>query len=227
MPEVPTVKASMSLDRKPRNKRAEGATQRAKRKRHANSRTALQRTGDLAFLTKWRLRGLTLDALIEKINEGIIAAGRPRLSRSQVAMDLKAVDVAWREQRQSDITVLRDRELAKLDADESELQDAWDKSKRPTGKKFKQVTRDGTVDAAGIFSGDEKTVQGFTESESYGDPAIMAQILRIREIRAKLCGWTAAVKVQHSGHDGGALPVGAGAAPIINITIAAPPPPDA
>lgn len=219
---------SNSLHRRPRDKRAEAATQRPNRKKHANTRTALQKNGDLAFLTKWRLRGLALDALVEKLNESITAAGRPRLSRKQVALDLKCVDNAWRAQREADITVLRDRELAKLDADEAELLDAWENSKLKQGSKRIKRTRDGKVtagkgpagDPVEVFTGDEKREETVETSDSYGDPAIYAQILAVRKLRAQICGWNAPQKVQHSGPDGGALPVGAGAVPIVNVTIA-------
>ena len=214
------AKGAKSLDRKPRKGQAEAATQRAHRKKFANSRNALQRTADLAFLARWRLRGLNLDALHIKLNEHL--SGLRKVSRAQVGVDLKAVDQAWREEREQNITHLRDRELARLEADEHELVEAWEKSKKNQGKRRVKQVRDGTVDKKGVFAGDEKTEKTFDDADSYGDPAIYAQILAVRSLRAKICGWTAPVRVQHSGHDGGPLPVGAGAAPIINLTIAAP-----
>lgn len=226
MPPTKTPGAK-SLDRRPRKGQAEAATQRAVRHKFANSRTALQRSGDLAFLTKWRLLGLTLPALVEKLNGELPTAGRPKLSRAQIAADLKAVDNAWRAERQANIEALRDRELAKMDVQERELWNEWEKSKKATGKRYTQVIEDGTVDKKGKFTGDRKTVKSLTDSDSYGDPAIMAQIGAIQDRRGKICGWIAPQKIQAVGPDGGPLPVGAGAVPIINLTINAPRPGEA
>lgn len=212
------IRPCMSLDRRPRTKRAEAATQRPDRPKHANSRTALQRTGDLAFIAKWRLHGLPLDALHEKLNESL--AGTRTVSRAQVGFDLKEVDAAWRAERQVAIETLRDRELAILDAMQSELWDAWEKSKLPRKMRRVKQFRDGSADATGNFTGREKTERVFEESDSYGDPAIMGQLLRVSELRAKICGWLAPQQVRHAGPEGGPVAVGAGAAPIVNVFIA-------
>lgn len=211
------------MDRRPRAGRAEKATQRRVKKKHANTRTALQRSGDLAFIAKWRILGLPFDALLQKLNAALAEAGRTRLSRAQFGYDLKDVDDAWRAERAENITNLRDKELAKLDVQEAELWEAWEKSKKAQGQRKVKQTQDGNVDPKGIFAGKQKTEKTFTDADSYGDPAIMAAILRLGERRDKICGYGAAVKVNHAGHDGGALPVGVGGSPIVRVIIAAAP----
>jgi hypothetical protein len=180
----------------------------------------MQKTADLAFLAKWRSRGEPLDTLHERINLHLQPAGR-KLSKTQVYEDLKLVDQAWRDAREKDVTTLRDGELAKLDIDEAELLEAWEKSK--TAQIRRKNVNSGRTGADGGFIGTKDTVQTVESSDSYGDPAIMAQIMSIRRHRAALCGWIAPQRVQHAGHDGGALPVGTAVAPIVTVTIAPPP----
>jgi hypothetical protein len=199
----------MSLDRRPRHKRAEAATQRPCRHRNANSRTALQRSGDLAFLAKWRMHGLSLDALHEKLNQSL--GGARKLSRAQVGFDLKAVDGAWREERAHDIAHLRDMELAKLDVLERELWEAWDKTKEPLERRHLQIVKSGRAGG-----GNRKTTKLVTTDERHGDVAIMAQILRVIEIRARILGIAGPQKVEQSRPEGAGLV----SAPIVRVIIA-------
>lgn len=221
----PPKKGIRSLDKKPRRLRAaEGATQRPQKKKFANTRNALQKTQDHAFIARWRHYGLPVDALVVKLNEHLVSINRPKLSRAQIAADLKQVEDAWRAEREFHVTHLRDRDLQKLDADELQLVEAWEKSKLPTvKKKFKNVTA-GAPPKEGEAAPAGRTERAGEEVSSYGDPAIYAQILRVRELRARICGWLAPVKVTATGPDGGPMPVGAGAVPIVHVTIAPPPP---
>jgi len=163
---------------------------------------------------------LPLDALHEKLNESL--AGTRTLSRAQVGFDLQKVDDAWRAERQTTIETLRDKELGKLEEAERELRDAWEKSKLPRKMRRVKQFRDGTADAAGNFTGREKTETVFEQCDRYGDPAIMGQLLRIIELRAKICGYYAPQQARHASPDGGPLPVGTVAAPIVRVFIGSP-----
>jgi DNA-binding transcriptional MerR regulator len=207
-------KGTKSLNRRPRDGRYEAATQRPDKKKNANCRTALQREKDLAFIARWRNYGYALDAIHQKLKAECEEGGRKPISRHQVYLDLKAVDKAWQEERQKHVETLRDKDLARLEADEFQLVEAWEASKKSlTKQKVKQSgnTADGT-----------KTEKTFETVSNYGDPAIMGQILRIRELRAKICGYAAPQRIEHTGADGAPLPATV-AAPIINVTIAPPP----
>lgn len=208
----------MSLDA--RQRPADKATQRRDKPLHANSRTALQRTVDLAFISKWRVLGMSIDAIAEKLNAEL--AGTRVISRAQVGHDTKKIDNAWRAERAQSMEKLKERELARLDTMEAELWASWERSKLDAERLMKQVTEDGKVGADGKFVGDRKTVQSVLKHKQNGDVAIMAALTRISDQRSKIYGFAAPVKMEHTGTDGAPLPASA-IAPIIHVTIAAPP----
>lgn len=208
----------------------DAATQRPDRPLRANSRTILQREADKAFMVKWRARGLTGEALMEKLREHLsIQIPQRTISRAQFFADQKAIDSLWRQRNLETLDQMRNRDLMRLEAVEAELWEQWERSKTPFSKTVDTFTQKGQAEAGapGAAAPGPKvgpTIhRAKTTEERLGSAEIMALILRVQEQRARLCGYAAPQKVQHSDPDGKPLATGPAVAPIIQITIAPPP----
>lgn len=157
----------------------------------ANKRTEAQRAIDLHFIEQRHIRGATAARITTELNEQ-----RPyKLSPSQIAHDLVEIRNLWEARTVATRNAQITRELAGLDEQETELWEAWEKSKKETIKQVvEQRTRGGKARNG--------TTQRIEKELKHGDPAYMRLILEVRQQRAKLLGLNAPEKLEHTGADG-------------------------
>ena len=149
-------------------------------------RTKAQRLADMVYIENEVVRGKPHLTIAKELS-----AIRPyTLSRSQVNYDYRKIQACWRIEMVAAVDNLKCKELAGITIQETELWEAWDKSKLDHTKRNEERTTSGT-------KGTSKKVR--TEKESQcGDVAYMDALLRLRERRAKLLGLDAPVRVANA-----------------------------
>ena len=116
--------------------------------------------------------------------------------------DIQVLLKQWRAERLEDTDMAVQSELAKIEWQESELVDAWEKSKENYQKRIrKQKGRPGTgVGKNGSLDNNAITTTELENTDqqviSFGDASYMAVLVRLREQRIKLLGLNAPDKLK-------------------------------
>lgn len=151
-----------------------------RRLRHGYRRTPEQRENDLVFCTDLFLKGYSYRQIADLLNQrnakmGLDYAIVPPM---RVYKDLKQLLINWKRDHEENIDLYITKELSKLDKIETELWDAWERSKKRIVSRIRQ---------SGL-----KTER----SESFaGNPRYLDLVLSVQQRRAKLLGLDAPVKV--------------------------------
>ncbi len=118
-------------------------------------------------------------------------ADRLGVHQGTVSKDLEAVRAEWAAAAAADVGVVKARELAKLDAMEAELWEAW---RRSVGEHVKQTrtTTPGPGDTVRVEVSEVR-------EELAGDPRYLAQIRDCVERRCKILGLDAPKELRTSG----------------------------
>lgn len=151
-----------------------------RRLRHGYRRTPEQRENDLVFCTDLFLRGYSYRQISDLLNKrnakmGLDYAIVPPM---RVYKDLKQLLINWKREHEENIDLYITKELSKLDKIETELWDAWERSKKRIVSKIRQ---------SGL-----KTERSETFA---GNPRYLDLVLSVQQRRAKLLGLDAPVKV--------------------------------
>lgn len=151
-----------------------------RRLRHGYRRTPEQRENDLVFCTDLFLRGYSYRQIADLLNQrnakmGLDYAIVPPM---RVYKDLKQLLINWKREHEENIDLYITKELSKLDKIETELWDAWERSKKRIVSKIRQ---------SGL-----KTERSETFA---GNPRYLDLVLSVQQRRAKLLGLDAPVKV--------------------------------
>lgn len=151
-----------------------------RRLRHGYRRTPEQRENDLVFCTDLFLRGYSYRQISDLLNQrnakmGLDYAIVPPM---RVYKDLKQLLINWKREHEENIDLYITKELSKLDKIETELWDAWERSKKRIVSKIRQ---------SGL-----KTERSETFA---GNPRYLDLVLSVQQRRAKLLGLDAPVKV--------------------------------
>jgi hypothetical protein len=151
-----------------------------RRLRHGYRRTPEQRENDLVFCTDLFLKGYSYRQIADLLNQrnakmGLDYAIVPPM---RVYKDLKQLLINWKREHEENIDLYITKELSKLDKIETELWDAWERSKKRIVSKIRQ---------SGL-----KTERSETFA---GNPRYLDLVLSVQQRRAKLLGLDAPVKV--------------------------------
>lgn len=151
-----------------------------RRLRHGYRRSPEQRENDLVFCTDLFLKGYSYRQISDLLNKrnakmGLDYAIVPPM---RVYKDLKQLLINWKREHEENIDLYITKELFKLDKIESELWDAWERSKKRIVSKIRQ---------SGL-----KTERSETFA---GNPRYLDLVLSVQQRRAKLLGLDAPVKV--------------------------------
>lgn len=151
-----------------------------RRLRHGYRRTPEQRENDLVFCTDLFLKGYSYRQISDLLNKrnakmGLDYAIVPPM---RVYKDLKQLLINWKREHEENIDLYITKELSKLDKIETELWDAWERSKKRIVSKIRQ---------SGL-----KTERSETFA---GNPRYLDLVLSVQQRRAKLLGLDAPVKV--------------------------------
>lgn len=131
------------------------------------------------------------------------------LSPATISRDLKALQAGWLRSALIDFDKAKARELAEIDHLEREYWEAWLRScedaETATQKQKGKVTK--RQDDEGQFVAEQPAEVSKTRKGQAGDPRFLAGIQWCIEKRCKILGIEAAIKLQHSGPQGGNLVV--------------------
>jgi hypothetical protein len=166
----------------------------AAKKRTANKRTTFEREYDRQRIAAMYLRRLTQTEIAAALNEG-----RPpeqHITQQQVSYDLKVIREEWKLNNEEALDQRRAEELARIEALEQEYWRAWERSL--------QERRTTLTEKSAAATARTKT-QVRTEQQA-GNPAYLAGIERCIEMRAKILGINAPVKIAQTDPEGNASP---------------------
>lgn len=161
-----------------------------------------QREYDIAFCSNLFLRGYSYREIADALNKDLAKRGIDyTISHVMVHYDMKQVLIEWKRQRMDNIDDYVSQALAKLDRMESELWNAWERSKHHEKTKTRSSRRGDNVDLE-----DDKTKRygdyGYLEKTNEhlsGDARFFDLILKVEQRRAKLLGYDAPIKVDIPG----------------------------
>jgi hypothetical protein len=115
------------------------------------------------------------------------------VNQGTVSRDLKAIQAEWQQQRLNDFAQAKLRELARIDQLEREYWDAWERSRQGLERTVQEKTTAPTGDR----------LKAGTRSESRdGNPEFLRGVERCVEMRCKIIGAFAAVKIAPTTPDG-------------------------
>jgi hypothetical protein len=153
----------------------------------AKTRRPLQRERDLREVAALYLHGLAQHEIADRLN----------VSRQQISYDLKELQKRWQQSALADFHAKKATELAKVDELERTYWEAWDRScqTREVTSQEKTLTGEGSADEA-------RRKVGFRKEPRDGDPEFLRGVERCIELRCKITGVFAAVKIAPTTPDG-------------------------
>jgi hypothetical protein len=146
----------------------------------ANTRTPLERERDLRELAALYLRGLTQFEIAQRLN----------VSRQQVGYDLKVLQRRWQESALGDFNAKKAAELAKMDELERTYWEAWERSCQA-----REVTTQEKTQGGEGQSEDARLKAGVRKEQRDGNPEFLRGVERCIEMRCKITGAFAAIKI--------------------------------
>jgi hypothetical protein len=150
-------------------------------------RKPLEREHDLRETAALYLRGLTQMEIAQRLN----------VSRQQIGYDLKLLHQRWRESALADFDAKKAAELAKMDELERTYWVAWERSCQAREVTTQEKTQGGEGQA-----GDGRLKAGVRTEQRDGNPEFLRGIERCIELRCKIIGAFAAVKIAPTTPDG-------------------------
>jgi transcriptional regulator with XRE-family HTH domain len=153
----------------------------------AKTRTPLERERDLRETAALYLRGLSQDEIAQRLN----------VSRQQIGYDLKVLHRRWQESALADFGAKKAAELAKVDELERSYWEAWQRScqLREVSTQEKTQAGEGQGEAARFKA-------GFRKEQRDGNPQFLQGVERCIEMRCKIIGAFAALKIAPTTPDG-------------------------
>ncbi len=153
----------------------------------AKTRTPLERERDLRLMAALYLRGLTQHEIGQRLG----------VSRQQVGYDLRALQWRWQESALADFHAKKAAELAKVDELERTYWEAWERScqARETSTQERTHGADGQAEGGRVKAGVRKEKRD-------GNPEFLRGVERCIEMRCKILGAFAALKVAPTTPDG-------------------------
>ncbi|HEY7312087.1 MAG TPA: hypothetical protein VH643_22170 [Gemmataceae bacterium] len=153
----------------------------------AKTRAPVQRECDLRETAALYLRGLTQAEIAQRLN----------VSRQQIGYDLKTLQRRWQESALADFHAKKAAELAKVDELERTYWEAWQRS----GEAREVTTQERTQGGEGAAD-DARLKAGVRKEQRDGNPEFLRGVERCIELRCKLLGAFAAVKIAPTTPDG-------------------------
>ena len=153
----------------------------------AKTRAPVQRECDLRETAALYLRGLTQAEIAQRLN----------VSRQQIAYDLKTLQRRWQESALADFHAKKAAELAKVDELERTYWEAWQRS----GEAREVTTQERTQGGEGAAD-DARLKAGVRKEQRDGNPEFLRGVERCIDMRCKILGAFAAVKIAPTTPDG-------------------------
>jgi hypothetical protein len=153
----------------------------------AKTRTPLERERDLREAAALYLRGLTQAEIAQRLN----------VSRQQIGYDLKVLQRRWQESAVADFNAKKAAELAKVDELERTYWSAWERSCQAREVTTQEKIQDGQGPAE-----DARLKAAVRKEPRDGNPEFLRGIERCIELRCKITGSFAAVKIAPTTPDG-------------------------
>ena len=151
------------------------------------TRTPLEREHDLRETGALYLRGLTQAEIAQQLN----------VSRQQIGYDLKALQRRWQDSSLADFNAKKAAELAKMDELERTYWEAWERSCQAREITTQERTQGGKSPAP-----DSRLKAGVRKEPRDGNPEFLRGVERCIEMRCKIIGAFAAVKIAPTTPDG-------------------------
>ena len=146
----------------------------------AKSRGPVQRERDLRETAALYLRGLSQAEIAQRL----------QVSRQQIGYDLKLLQRRWQESALADFHTKKASELAKVDEVERTYWEAWQRSCQA-----REVTTQEKVQGPKGPANDARLKAGVRKEERDGNPEFLRGVERCIELRCKITGAFAAVKI--------------------------------
>jgi len=144
------------------------------------SRSPLERERDLRETAALYLRGLTQHEIAQRLN----------ISRQQISYDLKVLLRRWQESALADFNAKKAAELARVDELERTYWEAWERSCQAREVTTQEKTQGGEAKA------DEARLKaGVRKEQRDGNPEFLRGVERCVELRCKITGAFAALKI--------------------------------
>jgi hypothetical protein len=153
----------------------------------AKSRTPLGRERDLRETAALYLRGLAHHEIAQRLH----------VSRQQIGYDLKVLQRRWQASALADFDAKKAAELARIDELERSYWEAWERSCQAREVTTQEKTQGGEGHAE-----DARLKAGVRKEQRDGNPEFLRGVERCIELRCKITGAFAAVKVAPTTPDG-------------------------
>jgi hypothetical protein len=153
----------------------------------AKLRNPLERERALRETAALYLRGLTQHEIAERLN----------VTRQQVGYDLKVLLRRWQESALADFNAKKAAELAKVDELERTYWEAWQRSCQA-----REVTTQEKTQAGEGAADEPRRKVGVRKEERDGNPEFLKGVERCVEMRCKIIGAYAALKIAPTTPDG-------------------------
>jgi transcriptional regulator with XRE-family HTH domain len=153
----------------------------------AKTRTPLERERDLRETAALYLRGLTQAEIAQRLN----------VSRQQIGYDLKVLQRRWQESALADFNAKKAAELAKVDELERTYWAAWERSCQA-----REVSTQEKTQGSEGPSDDARLKVGVRKEQRDGNPEFLRGVERCIEMRCKITGTFATVKIAPTTPDG-------------------------
>jgi hypothetical protein len=151
------------------------------------SRSPLERERDLRETAALYLRGLTQLEIAQRLN----------VSRQQIGYDLKVLQRRWQESALADFNAKKAAELAKMDELERTFWEAWERSCQAREVTTQERTQGGEGQAE-----EARLKAGVRKEQRDGNPEFLRGVERCIEMRCKITGAFAALKIAPTTPDG-------------------------
>lgn len=193
-------------------------------------RNSIAQERDLELISKWRIQGKSLAAIGQLLAS---VHGRPKpYDHSVIGTAMRKIEERWKAAATANHDAYIRQEVAKLDLQEAELWEAWEKSKQDTTTQSIATTEDDDAppdekkepEKRGRGRPPLKTKKTLAKKTGHGNSAYMQLILQVQQRRAKLLGLDAPDKAP-TAPDGTPIVPQTHQMPAVNIIIAAPTPP--
>jgi hypothetical protein len=153
----------------------------------AKTRRPLERERDLREVAALYLHGLTQHEIAQRLN----------VSRPQIGYDLKVLQRRWQESALADFHAKKAADLAKVDELERTYWEAWERSCQ-----VREVTTTERTQASTDPTEDTRRKAGVRKEPRDGNPEFLRGVERCIELRCKILGAFAAVKIAPTTPDG-------------------------
>jgi hypothetical protein len=151
------------------------------------TRTPLEREHDLRETAALYLRGLTQAEIAQHLN----------VSRQQISYDVKTLQRRWQDSALADFDAKKAAELAKMDELERTYWEAWERSCQA-----REITTQERTQAGKIPASDARLKAGVRKEPRDGNPEFLRGVERCIEMRCRIIGAFAAVKIAPTTPDG-------------------------